>query len=90
MDTSRIDVIAVGTCFVSIVFDDKTFSGRNAMDGFWSIVRGWDKLGQFIFLLIVLGGIGTLIQKVAYYSVVSIRGWPPVEQHLQESEEQDG
>lgn len=50
---------------------------RRQMKEFWDIVAGWDKLGQFIFLLIVLGGIGTLIQKLAYYFIVAIRGWPP-------------
>jgi len=47
------------------------------MDGLWEIMRGWTGFGQGLFLLIVIGGLFTLIRQVAYYISVSFRGWPP-------------
>lgn len=59
------------------------------MENFWGIVSRWEPFGQAIFLLIVLGGIATLIKQLAYYLVVAVRGWPPEHIHT-ETEDKDG
>jgi hypothetical protein len=47
------------------------------MESFWGIIRGWNAFGQGIFFLIVLAGIAAIIQNLAYYITVAIKGWPP-------------
>ena len=47
------------------------------MESFWSIVSGWEPIGQGIFMLIVLGGFFALIKYIVYYIIVGLRGWPP-------------
>ena len=59
------------------------------MQEFWEIIRNWQPIGQFIFLLLVLGGTATLIRSIAYYIVIAIKGWPP-EHFEQEDEDNDG
>jgi len=45
---------------------------------FWDVVRSWDHpFGQALFLLILLGGVFTLIKTIFYYISVAVRGWPP-------------
>lgn len=56
------------------------------MESFWGIVSRWEPFGQFIFLLIVLGGFATLIKQLAYYLVVAMRGWPP--KHIDTEDEE--
>ena len=46
-------------------------------EGLFQLMRGWTPLGQGLFLLIVLGAVLALFQKMAYYIVVAFRGWPP-------------
>lgn len=47
------------------------------MEGFWSIIREWYGIGQFIFMLGIFGAILTIIKSAFFYVNVFMHGWPP-------------
>ncbi len=46
------------------------------MTEFWKIVSGWEKFGQWLFFLAVIGSVIGLLQQVSYHLTVLVRGWP--------------
>lgn len=50
---------------------------ENFWEGFWSIVREWDGMGQFVLMLVIFGTVLTIIKSAFYYANVFMHGWPP-------------
>lgn len=46
------------------------------MDLFWEIVMGWSPFGQGLFLLIFICVFATVVERLAHYLAVILRGWP--------------
>lgn len=50
------------------------------IDTFCNAFSQWDGAGQGLFVLVVLGGIGTLIIQAMHYIGVFFHGWPDKEE----------
>lgn len=54
------------------------------MEAFWSIVRGWNPLGQWLFFLLIFIMVVGGFLRLGYYITVWLRGWPPA--HVTEAD----
>lgn len=47
------------------------------MSPIWEIIASWHGLGQFLFLLSVLGTLCVFLHRMMFFVTVLVRGWPP-------------
>ena len=46
------------------------------MEQILDMIAKWDRLGQGLFFLIVIGAVLGIIHQLGYFLTVLIRGWP--------------
>jgi|CXWL01.1.fsa_nt_gi hypothetical protein len=49
------------------------------IDQMFKMMADWDPMGQAIFVLVILGMIGTFLTSMVRFCVIIVRGWPPNE-----------
>lgn len=59
------------------------------IDQLFKMMANWDPFGQAMFILIVLAMFGGFITGLARFSVILVRGWPPVTCYCEDEDDDE-